>query len=115
MVIYICKRVAEPLLWNGDVGEDRALLESTKLPFAKAIVFLHCRQTHSSKLGFRLLTHWLIFEMHMSSIFFFFFFFLPHHTVFGILVPRPRTKPIPAVEVRSLNHWTAKEGPAHVV
>ena len=43
-----------------------------------------------------------------NSIFFFFFWL--HHTAYGVLVHQPGTEPVlPAVEVRSLNHWTAKE------
>ena len=42
----------------------------------------------------------------------FFFFFLPHHTACGILVPWPGIKPMPpALEVWSLNHWTARDFP----
>ena len=38
----------------------------------------------------------------------FFLYFLLHHIVCGISVPRPGIEPAtPAVEVRSLNHWTA--------
>ena len=38
--------------------------------------------------------------------------FWPCHVACGILVPRPGMEPIPpAVEVRSLNHWTAREVP----
>ena len=37
-------------------------------------------------------------------------FFWPCHVACGILVPRPGTEPVPpAVEVQSLNHWTARE------
>ena len=46
------------------------------------------------------------------SLFFFFFQFIfcPHCEACGILVPRPGIEPIPpAVEARSLNHWTARE------
>ena len=42
-----------------------------------------------------------------------FFFFLPRRVACGILLPRPGTEPTPpAMEVRSLNHWTAREVPA---
>ena len=38
------------------------------------------------------------------------FFFFFEHAVCWILVPRPRIEPRPpAVEVRSLNHWTTKD------
>ena len=41
---------------------------------------------------------------------FLFFLFLATLQACGILVPRPGTEPvIPAVEARSLNHWTARE------
>ena len=34
----------------------------------------------------------------------------------GILVPRPGVEPVPAaVEVRSLNHWTAREVPSPIL
>ena len=40
------------------------------------------------------------------------FFFWPHHAACRILVPQPGIEPTPlAVEVRSLNHWTAREVP----
>ena len=43
---------------------------------------------------------------------FFFFFAVPC----GILVPRPGIAPKPpALEARSLSHWTTKEIPAHLV
>ena len=39
-------------------------------------------------------------------------FFWPHHMTWGILVPGLGIKPIPpALEVWSLNHWTAREVP----
>ena len=39
-----------------------------------------------------------------------FLFLLKHRTACGILVPRPGTElEPPAVEARSLNHWTARE------
>ena len=42
----------------------------------------------------------------------YFFYFWLHHLVCGILVPQPRIKPVPpALEVCSLNHWTAKGSP----
>ena len=38
------------------------------------------------------------------------FFFLPHHVACGILVPQPGIEPgPPALEDRSLNHWTTRE------
>ena len=41
-----------------------------------------------------------------------FFYFWLHHAACGILIPRPGTEPMPpAVEVRSLNHWTTREVP----
>ena len=40
------------------------------------------------------------------------FFFWPCHAAYGILVPQPGIEPVPpAVEVRSPNHWTAREFP----
>ena len=40
------------------------------------------------------------------------FFFWPHCVVCGILVLWPAIEPVPpAVETRSLNHWTAREVP----
>ena len=39
----------------------------------------------------------------------------PHHSVCGILVPRPGTEPTPlAVEAQSLNHWATREAPARL-
>ena len=36
--------------------------------------------------------------------------FWPHHEAYGILVPQLGIEPVPpAVEARSLNHWTARE------
>ena len=47
--------------------------------------------------------------LHYPYQFHFFFFWL-HHTAYGVLVHQPGTEPVLlAVEVRSLNHWTAKE------
>ena len=44
--------------------------------------------------------------------FFLSFFIWPCDTACGILVPRAGIKPTaPALEVRSLNHWTAREVP----
>ena len=44
---------------------------------------------------------------------FLFFFFWPRYVACGILVPQPGIKPVPpAVEARSLNHWTTREVPA---
>ena len=41
-----------------------------------------------------------------------FFFFFPGCTACGILVPQPGIEPVPpALEARSLNHWTAREVP----
>ena len=41
-----------------------------------------------------------------------FIYFWPHCTACGILVPSPGMEPMPpAVEARSLNHWTAREVP----
>ena len=41
-----------------------------------------------------------------------FFYFWLHHAACGILIPRPGIEPMPpAVEVRSLNHWTTREVP----
>ena len=46
----------------------------------------------------------------------FYFFFWPYHAACGILVPRSGIKPVlPAVEVQSLNHWTAREVPGSSV
>ena len=40
----------------------------------------------------------------------FFFFFWPHLVACGILVPQSGIEPaLPAVELWSLNHWTARE------
>ena len=43
--------------------------------------------------------------------FFFFFFRSSHPAVYEVLVPQPGIKPhpLPALKVRSFNHWTAKE------
>ena len=41
-----------------------------------------------------------------------FVWFGPHCSACGILVPRPGIEPVPpAVEARSLNHWTTREVP----
>ena len=67
--------------------------------------------------------HWQVDSQtlcHQGSPFFFFFlmlasdarrfFFWPHGTACGILAPLPGIKPAPpAVEARSLNHWTTRE------
>ena len=43
-------------------------------------------------------------------IFIYLFTFWPRYTACGILVPRPGSEPVPpALEARSLNHWTARE------
>ena len=40
-------------------------------------------------------------------------FFWPHSMACGILIPQPGIKLMsPAVEARSLNHWTAREVPS---
>ena len=45
--------------------------------------------------------------------FFPFFFLAALHGMQDLLVPQPGTEPAPsAVEVRSLNHWTAREVPS---
>ena len=45
-------------------------------------------------------------------IIFLFFFFWPCHVTCGIVVPRSGIEPMPlALEVLSLNHWTAREVP----
>lgn len=44
---------------------------------------------------------------------FFVWLFWIYRAARGILVPSPGTKPaLPAVEARSLNHWTAREVPS---
>ena len=46
---------------------------------------------------------------------FFVVFFWLCHLACGILVPQPGTEPVtPALEVWSLNHWTAREVPCFV-
>ena len=51
-----------------------------------------------------------IAKITQSMIPFFFFFFWLHHTACRIFVPQPGIEPVPpAVEVRGLNHWTARE------
>ena len=43
-------------------------------------------------------------------------FFRPCLTAYGILVPKPGTEPMsPALEMQSLNHWTAKEVPETIL
>ena len=45
-----------------------------------------------------------------------FFLFCMSHVICGILVPQPGMKLMPTtVEVRSLNHWTAREVPKLLV
>ena len=40
-------------------------------------------------------------------------FFWLCHLAYGLLVPQPRTAPVsPAMELQSLNHWTAREVPS---
>ena len=55
---------------------------------------------------------------HLYYFFFFFFFFLifwPCLAACRILLPRPGMEPTPpAVEGRSLNHWTTREVPRHL-
>ena len=42
-----------------------------------------------------------------------FLFFWPCHLECGILAPQPGIEPVPpALEARSLNHWTAREFPS---
>ena len=49
-------------------------------------------------------------QFSQHHFFFFFFNFWPHCTACGISVPRPGIEPMPpAVEARSLNHWTTRE------
>ena len=44
-----------------------------------------------------------------------FFFFGPRYVACGILVLQPEIEPVPpAVEVWSLNHWTAREVPRDI-
>ena len=51
---------------------------------------------------------WLAFSFSLWCL----FLFLLHRAACGILVPWPGIKPMPpAVEARSLNHWTAREVP----
>ena len=46
----------------------------------------------------------------MKILEFFCLFVSLHGAASGILVPQPGIEPVPrAVEVRSLNHWTARE------
>ena len=50
--------------------------------------------------------------IHLIVLKLFFFVFWPHLAACEILVPRPGIKPTPlALEVRSFNHWTAREVP----
>ena len=52
----------------------------------------------------------IIFLVQVQSRINFQIFFFFEHAVCWILVPRPRIEPRPpAVEVRSLNHWTTKD------
>ena len=52
-----------------------------------------------------------ILDLNLMNFFFFFNFWL-RHVAYRILVSRPGIKPTPpAVEVRSLNHWTSSEVP----
>ena len=45
-------------------------------------------------------------------LFFFFFLFWPHHATCKLLVSQPGIEPAsPALEVHSLNHWTARKVP----
>ena len=48
---------------------------------------------------------WMLWEFMLCH--YLFIFFWPHHAACWILVPWPGIKPVPpALEVRSLNHWT---------
>ena len=54
-----------------------------------------------------------IFKLYYYLLFFL-SFFLTYHRACGILASQPRIEPTPpAVEVRSLNHWTAREVPTY--
>ena len=54
----------------------------------------------------------LWFVTHLFFFLFFFFFIWLHRVACGILVPRPGIEPVPpAVEERSVNHWTPREAP----
>ena len=59
---------------------------------------------------------WLMWLRKLTIFLFFSFFcltFWPYRTACGILVPQPEIEPAPpAVEARSLNHWTTREVPA---
>ena len=46
----------------------------------------------------------------------FYLFFWPQHAGILSVVPRPGIEPVPpAVEARSLNHWTAREVPERIL
>ena len=53
-----------------------------------------------------------LIRTHPRVLGFFWFLFWPRRTACGILLPQPGVEPpSPAVEARSLNHWTAGEVP----
>ena len=59
-----------------------------------------------------------VYQLHTTcnSAFFFFFLSWPHRTSCGLLVPPPGIEPTPpALEAQSLNHWTTREAPQHVI
>ena len=54
----------------------------------------------------------LVRSVHFFICIYLFKLFWPHHTACGSLVPQPRIKPeLPALEVHSLNLWTASKVP----
>ena len=66
-----------------------------------------CSPTCAKKACYQISKFFPIWKM-----FFFFFFFWPCHMACRILVPQPGIELVPpAVEARSLNHWTTREIP----
>ena len=59
-----------------------------------------------------LLFYQLPFAPRYVVVFIYLFVYWLCLVAYGILVPQPRIKPVPpALEARSLNHWTAREVP----
>ena len=74
------------------------------------------KTTHVTCISINLLAPWIpCFVKYLVKFLGHFFFFWPRHTARRILVPRPGIEHVPpappALEVQSLNHWTAREVP----
>ena len=89
-------------------GWASPLLASSPLVFAQSFVLWAGRQCLRLEIFVRK------FSLSLFP-FFLFFFFWPHHKASRILVPWPEIDLVPpAMQVKILNHWTAREVPAIV-